>query len=106
MRAIIVRLPEKMPPPPIPAIPLPTINTVLLRATPEVSDPIKKIAITNINTLFTEKFWYTLPQVGWNEVVVSKYVVTYQVTFDNEWKSSVMRGLELESSSWVVTMPL
>src|SRR5947207_3070124 len=87
-----------MPPPPIPAIPLPTINTVLLRTTPEVSDPIKKVVITNIKTLFIEKFWYTLPQVGWNEVVVSKYVAAYQLTSDNVWKSSIMRGLELESS--------
>jgi hypothetical protein len=69
------------------------MNIVVFFAVAQTRDPIMTNDITNRKTPFTGKLWYTLPQVGWSVVVVSKYAVVYQLPSDNEWKSFVMRGL-------------
>ena len=53
----MVRHPEKMPPAPRPAIALPTMNTVLFGATPQIREPSSKIDTTARKTTFKLKFW-------------------------------------------------
>lgn len=90
---MIVRAPEKTPAQPTPPIALPTMNIVLFFAAALMRDPVTVNDIPNKKTFFTAKFWYTLPQVGWSAVVVSKYAEVYQLASENEWKSFVMLGL-------------
>lgn len=90
---MIVRDPDNTPPAPTPAIALPMMNIVVFFAVAQMRDPIMTSDITNMKTRLTEKLWYTLPQVGWSVVVVSKYAEVYQLASNNEWKSFVIRGL-------------
>ena len=49
----MTRAPENIPPTPMPAIALPTINAVLVGAAPHMMDPSSKIAIATRNVPFT-----------------------------------------------------
>jgi hypothetical protein len=49
----MTKAPENMPPTPMPAIALPTINAVLEGAAPHMMDPSSKTAIATRNVPFT-----------------------------------------------------
>jgi hypothetical protein len=70
--AIIVRPPENTPPTPRPAMALPRIKAMLVGATAERRDPIKKMERFRMYTLLASNSWYTFPQVGCDAVAVNK----------------------------------
>ncbi len=69
---MIVRPPANCPPAPKPAIALPRINTELLGAKAQTSEPSIKSNIINMNTLLRLKITYNLPHVGCKAVVVRR----------------------------------
>ena len=94
---MIVRLPEKMPPDARPAIALPMMNEILFGATAQRREPAMKSTVTWMNKDFTLNVWNIFPHVGWSAVAVRKYAAPYHSPSDRAWKSSVIRGLILET---------
>lgn len=92
----MMKLPEKIPADPTPAIARPTINATDEGATPHIRDPSSKIRMEMTYGHLRLKRTNIRPQSSWNEHAVRKYPDPYHPTSWIEWNCLVICGIAVE----------
>lgn len=64
--------PEVIPAPPTPDTARPRTSAADVGAAPAINNPISKVATKTRNTYLSEKRWYNLPNMNWNEHEVKR----------------------------------
>lgn len=89
--------PERIPPPPRPAMALPSMKVTEFGAAPQRAEPASNRTIDIKKMGLTLKTVYIFPKTSWKAQLVSKYAVPYQPISFAELNSLVIWGMAVET---------
>lgn len=96
LTATTIKAPWKIPAAPIPAIARPTIRADDVVALPQTAEPTSKNKMADNRIPLSENEAYMAPKTSWNEQLVRRYAVPYQLTSSRAWNWSTIRGMAVD----------